>query len=167
MISLAAVMSKPVSRGEPWARPPRPGDHLAQVAVVHVEAAAPRDRERVEADLVPVVEVRVDQRGEQVVGGRDRVQVTGEVEVQILHRDDLRVAAAGRAALYAEDRAERRLAQAEDRLPPDRAEALGERNRVVVFPSPAGVGVIAVTLISFASGRSASRSMTERSTFAL
>ena len=38
---------------------------------------------------------------------------------------------------------------------------------VVVFPSPAGVGVIAVTLISFASGRSASRSMTERSTFAL
>src|SRR5512144_173301 len=38
---------------------------------------------------------------------------------------------------------------------------------VVVFPSPAGVGVIAVTLISFASGRSASRSMTDRSTFAL
>ena len=38
---------------------------------------------------------------------------------------------------------------------------------VVVLPSPAGVGVIAVTLISFASGRSASRSMTERSTFAL
>jgi len=38
---------------------------------------------------------------------------------------------------------------------------------VVVFPSPAGVGVTAVTLISFASGRSASRSRTERSTFAL
>ena len=38
---------------------------------------------------------------------------------------------------------------------------------VVVFPSPAGVGVIAVTLISFASGRSESRSSTERSTFAL
>ena len=37
----------------------------------------------------------------------------------------------------------------------------------VVFPSPAGVGVIAVTLISFASGRPASRSSTERSTFAL
>src|SRR5262245_18448812 len=38
---------------------------------------------------------------------------------------------------------------------------------VVVFPPPAGVGVIAVTLMSFASGRSASRSMTDRSTFAL
>ena len=38
---------------------------------------------------------------------------------------------------------------------------------VVVFPSPAGVGVIAVTLISLASGRSASRSRIDRSTFAL
>ena len=38
---------------------------------------------------------------------------------------------------------------------------------VVVFPSPAFVGVIAVTQTSFASGRWASRSITDRSTFAL
>ena len=38
---------------------------------------------------------------------------------------------------------------------------------VVVLPSPAGVGVIAVTLTIFPSGRSASRSRIERSTFAL
>ena len=38
---------------------------------------------------------------------------------------------------------------------------------VVVFPSPAFVGVIAVTSMSFPSGRSASRSSTERSIFAL
>ena len=38
---------------------------------------------------------------------------------------------------------------------------------VVVFPSPAFVGVIAVTSISFASGRPASRSSTPRSIFAL
>ena len=38
---------------------------------------------------------------------------------------------------------------------------------VVVLPSPAGVGVSAVTLTIFASGRSASRSRIERSTFAL
>ena len=38
---------------------------------------------------------------------------------------------------------------------------------VVVLPSPAFVGVIAVTLMSFASGRPASRSSTDRSTFAL
>ena len=38
---------------------------------------------------------------------------------------------------------------------------------VVVFPSPAFVGVIAVTPISFAFGLPASRSTTDRSTFAL
>ena len=38
---------------------------------------------------------------------------------------------------------------------------------VVVLPSPAFVGVIAVTQTSFASGRAASRSSTDRSIFAL
>ncbi len=37
---------------------------------------------------------------------------------------------------------------------------------VVVLPSPAFVGVIAVVMISFPSGRSARRSRIERSTFA-
>ena len=75
--------------------------------------------ERIEVGRVAVVEVRVDERGEQIVRGRDRVQVAGEVEVQVLHRDDLRVAAARGAALHAEDGAERRLAQAEHRLAPE------------------------------------------------
>ena len=71
--------------------------------------------ERIEPGRVAVVQVRVDQRREQVVRGRDRVQVAGEVEVQVLHRDDLRVAAARRAPLHAEDRPERGLTQAEHR----------------------------------------------------
>ena len=108
-------------------RPVRPAaearDDVPQVPVVHVHAAAPRDRERIEAGLVAVMEVSVDERGEEIVRRRDRVQVAGEVEVQVLHRDDLRVAAARRAALHAEDRAERRLAQAEHRLAPEDARA--------------------------------------------
>ena len=105
------------------------GDDVPEVAVVHVHAATPGDRERIEAGRVAVVEVRVDERREQVVRRRDRVQVAGEVEVQVLHRDDLRVAAARGAALHAEDRAERGLAQAEHRLAAELAEALRERDR--------------------------------------
>ncbi len=105
------------------------GDDVAEVPVVHVHAPPPRDRERVEPRRVAVMEVRVDQRGEQVVRGRDRMQVAGEVEVQVLHRDDLCVAAARRAALHAEDRAERGLAQAEHRSAAELAEALRERDR--------------------------------------
>ena len=133
-----------------------------------VTSIARRQRDRGDLRLVAVEAVRVDQRGEQVVRGRDRVHVAGEVEVDVLHRHHLRIAAAGGAALDAEHGAERRLPQRQHR-------ACGRSSRtpasatteVVVFPSPGGVGVIAVTLTSFASGRPASRSRIERSTFAL
>lgn len=45
---------------------------------------------------------RVELGGEQVVGGRDGVDVAGEVEVEGLHGDHLGVPAAGSAALDAE-----------------------------------------------------------------
>ena len=105
-----------------------PRDDVAQVAVVDVDDAAPGDRHRVELRLVAVQLVRVDEGREQVVGGRDGVDVAGEVEVQVLHRHDLRPAAAGRAALDAEDGPERRLAQGEHRLLADHAEALRQRD---------------------------------------
>src|SRR5205807_6420426 len=103
-------------------------DDRTEGAVVHFEAAAPDDLERVDAEPVSVQEVRLQHRREQVVGGPDGVDVAGEVEVQVLHRDDLRVPAARRAALDAEDRAERRLAQAEHRPLADPAEPLRERD---------------------------------------
>ena len=80
--------------------------------------------------FVAVQEVGLEHRREQVVGGGDRVDVAREVEVQILHRDDLGVPAAGGAALDAEDRAERRprAGRAPDRLPIV-AETLGQRDR--------------------------------------
>ena len=78
---------------------------------------------------LPCSEVRVDHRGEQVVGGADRVDVAGEVEVDLLHRHELRAPAAGAAALDPEHRAERRLAQAEQRALADPAERLDERDR--------------------------------------
>ncbi len=112
-------------------------------------------------------DVRLERCGEQVVRGADRMDVAGEVEVQVLHRDDLGVATAGGAALDPEDGAERGLAQAEDRFPADLAEALRERDRRGRLPSPAFVGVIAVTQTIGASCLPARRSRTERSTFAL
>ena len=54
------------------------------------------------------------------------MEVAGEVEVDLLHRHDLGIAAAGRAALHAEARAERGLAQADHRLLADAVEAVAE-----------------------------------------
>ena len=63
---------------------------------------------------------------QQVVGRAHRVDVAGEVEVEVLHGDDLGVAAARRAALDAEDRAHAGLAQADDRVLADLVHRLGE-----------------------------------------
>ena len=101
-------------------------DDLAHGAVVQVDAAPPRDGQRVDVELVAVHEVAVDHGGQQVVGGADGVDVAGEVEVEVLHRDELRVAAAGGAALDAEDGPERRLAQGEHGVDADGVHRLGE-----------------------------------------
>ena len=109
-------MSKPSCAGIAVAGAAERTDDVAQRAVVHVDDALPLDAPDVDVELVAVMDVVVDHRGEQVVGERDGREVAGEVEVDVLHRHDLRVAAAGGAALHAEHRPETRLAQADDRL---------------------------------------------------
>ena len=58
----------------------------------------------------------VEHGAEQVVRRGDGVHIAGEVQVDVLHRDNLCVAAAGCAALDAEYRAEGRLAQGDHGL---------------------------------------------------
>ena len=86
-------------------------DQVAELAIVHVDAALPRDLLGVDSELVALLDVVVEHGGEQVVCRADGMKVAGEVQVDVLHRDDLRVPASGSAALDAEDRPERRLAK--------------------------------------------------------
>ena len=76
--------------------------------------------------LVAVVDVVVEHRGQQVVGQLDGVEIAGEVEVDVLHRHHLGVAAAGGAALHAEARPQRRLAQADARLLADAVQTVAQ-----------------------------------------
>ena len=119
-------MSNPSSRGKPLATPPSDETIGAQRAVVHVEAAAPGDAARVDAELVAPIDVVVDHRGQQIVGGADGVEIAGEMQVDLVHRHDLRIAAAGRAALHAEAGAQARLAQADHRLLADAVQRVAQ-----------------------------------------
>jgi hypothetical protein len=101
-------------------------DDLAQCAVVHVHHPAPGDAAAIDAERVAPVDVVVDQRRKQIVRRGDGMEVAGKMEVNVLHRHDLGVAAAGRAALHAEGGPERRLAQAADRLLADVVERIGQ-----------------------------------------
>ncbi len=100
--------------------------HLAQRAVIHVDHSLPGDAAHVELEFVAMMNVVVDQRGEQVVGQCDRTEVASEMQVDVLHRNYLCVATAGGAALHAEYRSERRLAQADDGVLADAVEPVGE-----------------------------------------
>ena len=66
----------------------------------------------------------VDHRGEEVVRRADGVYIPGEVEVYVLHRDDLRVSAARGAALEPEHGTERRLAHGDDGTLSDTAQCV-------------------------------------------
>src|SRR3990170_896455 len=97
MTSDATVMSKPASRGKPL-------------------GAAPGDAADIDVERIAPIDMVVDHRREQIVGGADGMEIAGEMEVDVLHGHDLRVAAAGGAPLDAETGPKARLAHADERL---------------------------------------------------
>jgi hypothetical protein len=104
-------------------------DDLAQRPIVHVEHPPPGDAARVDAELVPPIDVVVDHRREEIVGGGDGVEISGKVQVDIVHRHDLGVAAAGSAPLHAEARTKRGLAEADDGTLADAVETIAQADR--------------------------------------
>jgi hypothetical protein len=118
-------------------------DRLAQGAVVHVHHALPRDAPHIDAELVAMVDVVVEHRGEKVVRERDRVEVAGEVEVDVLHRHDLRVAAAGAPPFMPNTGPSEGLAQADHRFLADVIERVTQPDGRRRLAFAGGVGLIA------------------------
>ena len=103
----------------------RDGD-LAERPVVQVDHARPGDVVGIDLEVVALEEMVVEHGRAEVVRRADGVDVAGEVQVDVFHGDDLRVAAAGRAALDPEARAQRGLAQGGDGLLADLVQGHGE-----------------------------------------
>ena len=122
-------MSKPSSRGKPLETPPSEETMLRSARSFMSMTRRQVMRRSSNAELVAPVDVVVDQGREQVVGRADGVEVAGEMQVDVFHRHDLGIAAAGRTALDAEAGAEAGLAQADHRLLADAVEAVAEADR--------------------------------------
>ena len=101
-------------------------DDMAQLTIVHVDDALPGDALDVDAELVTLLNVVVEHSGQQVVGGTDGMEVTGKVQVNVLHGDDLGPTAAGGTALHAKHGTERRLAQGHGALNAATTQAVGQ-----------------------------------------
>ena len=74
------------------------------------------DCPHVQTQRIARIDMVIQHRRQQVVRRAERVHVASEVQVNVFHRQHLRVAAARRAALHAEDRPKRRLANGRNRL---------------------------------------------------
>jgi hypothetical protein len=99
----------------------------------------------------------------QVVGVHHGVDVAGQPQRKLGKRNALGQPAAGRRTLDVHGRPARGLANAGHHLLAPLADAPEAAQAVVVdFPSPSGVGVMAVTSINLPSGRSLSRWSTLR-----
>ncbi len=70
----------------------------------------------------------------QIVCGTDGVKITGKMQVDVLHRDHLRHTAAGRSALYAEHRTERRLPKRNHRFFAKQGQCVRKAYRGCGFP---------------------------------
>ena len=101
-------------------------DHLAQGTLVQVHHAAEHHAAGIDVQFVALLEVVVQHRGAEVVGRGDGVQVPGKVEVDVLHRDHLGVAAPRRTALDPETGAQGGLAQSDADLFADLGQSIGQ-----------------------------------------
>ena len=147
-----------VSRGMPPSRPPRPMTTLRRARSLMSTTRGQVIAERVDPERVLVIQAVVEKGRRQVVGRPDRMDVAGQVEVEVLHRDHLAVAPAGGSALDPEDGPQRRLTDGDRGPLADPVQALDQARR----PSstclrPAGVGVMPVTRTYLPRGLAASR----------
>ena len=83
--------------------------YVTQLTVIHIHASSPGDLSRVDVQLIALEDVVVDHCCQQVVCCADRMEVAGEMKVDILHRHNLCVSAACCSALYTEYRSKGRL----------------------------------------------------------
>ena len=101
-------------------------DGRPECTVVHVDRARPGDSLHVEPERIAVKHVIVQKRRQQRVGARDGVKIAREVEIDVVHWQDLRVPAAGSATLHAEHRSEAGLTHTQDGVSSESSQGLGE-----------------------------------------
>ena len=101
---------------------------VAQLTIIHIDNAFPNNAARVNVEHVALLDVVVEHCGKQHMRRGNRMEVTGKVQVDVLHRHNLRIAAAGSAALDAHAGAEGRLTQCHDNTLAELMHALCQTN---------------------------------------
>ncbi len=82
-------------------------DHyISQGAVIHIETALHKYSSWIDTQRVALLDMVVDHGAAEVVSGSNRVHISREMEVDVLHRKYLSVSAAGSSSLDSENRSQ-------------------------------------------------------------
>ena len=89
---------------------------VSERAVVHIQTALDQNSSGVNTERIALLQVIVEHRAAEVIRRRDCVHISRKVQVDVLHRQNLRVAAACGSSLDTEYGTERRLTERDDCL---------------------------------------------------
>ena len=102
--------------------------HVAQGTIVHVHNPAPGDLAGIQTQGVAVMDMVIDHGRQQVVGCGNGMHITGKMQVDVIHRYNLGITAAGCTALNTEDRSQGRFPQSYYGLLAHFVQSLGQAN---------------------------------------
>ena len=109
------------------------GYDIAQATVVYVEHAFPFDLFQPFAGVACLIDIIIQQRCDHVVGRCNRVEIAGEMQVDVFHRQYLCVSASGCSALHSETRTQRGFTQGGDCFFTYLVQAQGQTDRYGCF----------------------------------
>ena len=81
-------------------------NHVTELSVVHVDTSSPCDASCIDIEGIALIDVVVKHSSKEIVGCADRMHISREMKVDILHGNYLCVSAACSTALDTEDRSE-------------------------------------------------------------
>ena len=102
---------------------------MAKLAVVHVNAALPYHAARINPKLIALLDMVIKHRGAKVIRSTYRMKITREVQIDVLHGNNLRISAACGSAFNAKNRSERRFAECQHCLVSRLIKCIRQTNR--------------------------------------
>ena len=95
-----------------------PDHYVAECAVIEIQHTFPHHAAHIDVQRIALLDMVVNDRRQQVMRRRNRMKIPGEMQVDVLHRNNLRIAAACRAALQAKAWPQGRLPQGDHHFLP-------------------------------------------------
>ena len=74
-------------------------NNISENTIIHIETSFPDNLSRINSKLIALLDMVVQKSCQEIVGGGNCMEITGKVQIQILHRHNLRVSAAGCTSL--------------------------------------------------------------------